>query len=95
MSNQSNLPVAGQQVSERGRAAAVVQLECSQAFGSHSWGVPGAKWGNVDGEKCWKVPNQLGKHAENCLLFAVQVEGWREYGARGVFAGSGITWYFH
>lgn len=27
-----------------------------------------------------------GKHAENCLLFAVQVEGWLEYGAGGVCA---------
>lgn len=95
MSNQSNFPVAGQQVCERGGAAAVVQLDCSQAFDSHSWGVPGARWGNMDGEKCCKVPNQLGKHTENCLLFAVRVERRHEYGAGGVCAASGITQYFH
>lgn len=28
-------------------------------------------------------------------LFIVKVEGWLEFGAAGVCAGSGITQYFH
>lgn len=80
MSNQSNFPVAGEEL----------QLDCSQDFHSHSWGVPGARWGNRDGEKCCEVPNQLGNTLKTvcCLL-----SKWKD-GLNTVLEGSVQLWHY-
>lgn len=67
-----------------------LQLDCSQDFDSHSWGVPGARWGNMDGEKCCKVPSQPGNTLKTvcCLL-----SKWKD-GFNTVLEGSVQLWHY-
>ncbi|XP_009635140.2 mediator of RNA polymerase II transcription subunit 27, partial [Egretta garzetta] len=68
MSRQSNFPVTGQQVSERGEAGDVIHLDCSEAFDAVSYGIPRSKvgeYGRGDMLELERLSNLVGKPSEN------------------------------